>query len=727
MVTEPLSNSSKPRAASLFIYLGIEAASHSLQLTSYDPDWQTCGEFRCRSLLLAGKDPAQGPFRARLSFRAPASRTRWHHAAALVPHEVEASEEDAPLTGVWDAKKHLQQLFKRVAPNASKPAKTILVLPDEEMREANFRAFQLAGVPPGLRIDAHVAFGSAGLGSREEESDMLDALATSRSRAFNEKVTEIFGGGTEGRDADRPTAEIAVAVSSLLGGLGSFRGRLLAKARKGVERLPPAVLFSGVPSRSFFPRGFLWDEGFHGLLLSRWQPRIFLDILAHWLELQQPSGWIPREVPLGAEQEVRVPKQFLQQDPEVANPPSFLLPLAWLLQLDAETSHKVAKQAGISRDELRDLVLSFSAAALPRLGAWFAFLERSQKSSNPKGCFRWRGRTAAHCLASGLDDYPRGLLVNEDECHLDLHSWMVLFARTLAQLCEQLRSRSMLSHEEDGRLCVRPRWSERATHLNASLFDIFADPKAPATAPLADFLGVQPVERGKVQVLPPWRTDGRCGPQFPVSRAPGECDPYGGAPCCSPSGWCGGSPDFCDCPGCRRFTKLEERSVKKGMAPAFSPHLGYVSLFPLFLGLLPCDHPRAEKLLQALTPTKGELWSPYGVMSLSRKDPLFRQGEDYWRGKVWANLNYLTLSALQRCSLPQAQDAWRSLKGGFVEVVLGALQRQRFLMENFDPKTGEGKGAAPFAGWTALVALVAADLQLTDLGSATLIPDREDL
>ena len=32
-----------------------------------------------------------------------------------------------------------------------------------------------------------------------------------------------------------------------------------------------------------------------------------------------------------------------------------------------------------------------------------------------------------------------------------------------------------------------------------------------------------------------------------------------GAPCCSPSGWCGGSPDFCNCPGCQRFLKLEER------------------------------------------------------------------------------------------------------------------------------------------------------------------------
>lgn len=46
---------------------------------------------------------------------------------------------------------------------------------------------------------------------------------------------------------------------------------------------------------------------------------------------------------------------------------------------------------------------------------------------------------------------------------------------------------------------------------------------------------------------------------------------FKGAPCCSPSGWCGGSPDFCDCPGCRRFLKLEER--KNAATTALRPSI----------------------------------------------------------------------------------------------------------------------------------------------------------
>ncbi|CAE8634251.1 unnamed protein product [Polarella glacialis] len=340
-------------------------------------------------------------------------------------------------------------------------------------------------------------------------------------------------------------------------------------------------------------------------------------------------------------------------------------------------------------------------------------------------CYKWAGRTAAHCLASGLDDYPRGLMINDDECHLDLHSWMTLFAGTMASFCRQLTS----WHSSDGQtaaLCDAPGWAQRAATLNATLHEVFVGSSKGSGVPLADFMGDQPVAKGgRVMVVPPWRTDGRCGPQFPTERGPGDCDPYGGSPCCSPSGWCGGSPDFCNCQGCRRCLKLEERQGLLKTKPYHSPHLGYVSLFPLGLGLLPCDHPRARQLLEALKPGSadgtggGKLWSRHGVMSLSSQDPLFRQGEDYWRGKVWANLNYLTISALSRCaSHPDpavkelAGQAHASLREGFVSTVLQALKKQRFFFENFDPDTGQGTGVGPFTGWTTLVALVMADLPL---------------
>lgn len=57
------------------------------------------------------------------------------------------------------------------------------------------------------------------------------------------------------------------ALSNTLGGIGYFYGpiriSLDGKTDKNWKYDEPTGLFTATPSRVRFPRGFLWDEGFH--------------------------------------------------------------------------------------------------------------------------------------------------------------------------------------------------------------------------------------------------------------------------------------------------------------------------------------------------------------------------------------------------------------------------------------------------------------------------------
>jgi len=74
-------------------------------------------------------------------------------------------------------------------------------------------------------------------------------------------------------------------------------------------------------------------------------------------------------------------------------------------------------------------------------------------------------------------------------------------------------------------------------------------------------------------------------------------------------------------------------------------HKGYVSIFPFLVGLLAADSPRLGPMLDLLADPE-ELWSEYGLRSLSKSHELYGTEENYWRSPIWVNINYLALQRL---------------------------------------------------------------------------------
>lgn len=74
-------------------------------------------------------------------------------------------------------------------------------------------------------------------------------------------------------------------------------------------------------------------------------------------------------------------------------------------------------------------------------------------------------------------------------------------------------------------------------------------------------------------------------------------------------------------------------------------HKGYISIFPFLTGMVSSDSPRLKAILDLISDPE-ELWSDFGIRSLSKKDELYGTAENYWRSPVWININYLVFKNL---------------------------------------------------------------------------------
>jgi len=211
------------------------------------------------------------------------------------------------------------------------------------------------------------------------------------------------------------------AFSNLMSGIGYYYGDVRIKGQ--TKEQPKLSLYTASPSKTEFPRGFLWDEGFHSLIYCKFNAEICIDVLRHWMNTQLDNGWIPREQLRGSEAVSNGHPDYIDQVPDEANPPTLIFMVLSLIEYK-------------ERDELPKGAYELLIDLYPKLRRWFDWFYTTQKNEE---LYSWRSNhfNEGLVLGSGLDDYPRGL---EDGSkpfgHLDLQVWMTFMAENMAKIAE---------------------------------------------------------------------------------------------------------------------------------------------------------------------------------------------------------------------------------------------------------------------------------------------------
>ncbi|KAG8531945.1 uncharacterized protein KY384_003581 [Bacidia gigantensis] len=366
-------------------------------------------------------------------------------------------------------KGEIDSLIAEYGQDHAPPPWTVYTVPNK-IEEGNFHVIQK--VFHG-EFEFDIMYSSASAGTPLTSEDLETAIGNATA-SFSDRFSEVLAPKSPFRD-QRYDGFAKSMFSNLLGGIGYFHGDSVvdrsyapeydednegfweetaaARARQAGVRLEgPLELFSSIPSRPFFPRGFLWDEGFHLIPIAEWDMHVTLEIVRSWFNLMDDDGWIGREQILGAEARTKVPQEFTVQYPHYANPPTLFLILETLI--DKINSQPTVLPHQHQYDSIRNVHLRNKDTAIDYLKDLYPLLKRhyfwfrktqrgdiksyDREAYSTKEGYRWRGRSERHVLTSGLDDYPRPQPPHPGELHTDLISWMGMMSRSMRRVAETI-------------------------------------------------------------------------------------------------------------------------------------------------------------------------------------------------------------------------------------------------------------------------------------------------
>lgn len=409
-----------------------------------------------------------------------------------------------------------------------------------------------------------------------------------------------------------------------------------------VMKSKPVELFTFVPSRISFPNGFLWDEGFHLLIIVKYDPLLTLEILKSWYNTITHSGWIPREQILGIESRSRMDDKFVIQNSNVANPPTLLIPFKVLLEsycfdyaneidlnqeintIDDQSYRYLYCDKFFFRSEVKNIYVNVEKH--------YNWMRKTQKVNSKleknDEHYLWKGQTLNHCLPSGMDDYPRNKNPSNYDLNVDLISWIGAYSEFMVNISKYLKHEKNKVYYEN--------------ILNTIVKNIETH--------------------------------------------------Y----------WNDKKNLFCDL-------------VYNNLNYSQFCETGYLSFLPFVTKLINQNsHERISKILGVLL-NPDELWSEYGIRSLSKSSIYYKKDEDYWRSSIWINFNYLILESLVYYEKNISNNFLlkkkmrfliENLRNNLVKNVFKNWENTDTLWENYDDVNGSFKGAKSFFGWTSLIILI---------------------
>jgi putative isomerase len=135
----------------------------------------------------------------------------------------------------------------------------------------------------------------------------------------------------------------------------------------------------------------------------------------------------------------------------------------------------------------------------------------------------------------------------------------------------------------------------------------------------------------------------------------------------------------------------------------FSKHLAPCNFYPLLAGVP--GKVQAERMIKEHFMNPKEFFGEFMLPSVARNDPAFADNE-YWRGRIWAPMNFLVYLGLRNYDLPEAR---KILSEKSLNLLMKEWKENKRVYENYNSVTGAGgdvKSSDSFYSWGGLLALI---------------------